>query len=109
MATVGVKGLTAWLRSTHSKVGISHVVFSRSRLTLSTAEVTEATEATTEIAASDRSTEQKQSLHTSQSTLVSFMQPRQEKQTFCVPKSSAHHFTAISASTSALLYDLGYL
>jgi len=47
---------------TYSKVGISHVFFSRSWLALAAAEVTEATEAAAKIAASDRSTEQEQCL-----------------------------------------------
>jgi len=49
---------------THSKIGISHAVFSRLWLALATAEVTETTEAATKIAASDGSTEQEQCLHT---------------------------------------------
>ena len=48
---------------TNSKVGISHVVFSWSWFAFAAAEVAEATEATTEIAASNSSTEQEQCLY----------------------------------------------
>ena len=56
------KMLTNWCY-THSKVGISHVFFGRSRFALAAAEVTEAAEAAAKIAASDGSTEQEQCLH----------------------------------------------
>ena len=50
---------------TYSKVGISHVFFSRLWLAFAAAEVTEAAEAAAKIAASDRSTEQEQRLYSS--------------------------------------------
>jgi len=61
--------LTNWLH-THSKIGISHAVFSWSWFAFAAAEVTETTEAAAEIAASDGSTEQEQCLHNN--SLVNF-------------------------------------